>query len=141
MKVGFKYYNEKPVIVKPTIPEIIASLSHNKKVHIISMFVKGVKPNKLKHIENLELGVILHFYKLLNFIERRCIKLMESKTPPKNITELKDGIKKGFSDDFSTSEVSFIVNEIIKYSKYGGDGNWKFYSGQFEGDILKNKVL
>lgn len=162
MKLGFNSYNVIPIKVIPTTREILDLLTDLQKLMILDGFVRKIKIDILYRRLDVEWHskfVVKYFYKKHNAIEeesRACmcgeiviepavydpetgeeISPAVYNTLPKSVTELKDFIKDDFSEDFAASQIADVLDKMVKFSKYAGDGDWKYY----EKEIKKKKKI
>lgn len=145
----FIYYNEKPVKVKPTMQEILENLTNQQKIQILDAFAKGIKPDQLKHKINISGIIIVHLYKAISAIEEKSRLLMRGEVlitsaeyneegievksavynkPITTALQLKNAIKADFVNEFTETQVTAVLQKMVKYSKCGGSGSWEFYS-------------
>ena len=149
--IGFTFFDEKPVTVLPTLPEILASLSTPEKVAILDGFANKIIPRLLRTDYGVRVPVaaIRSLYQVINDIEKKARAFMRGEvvitpavidpetgeetpavynTPPTTATALKNLMFANFSEFFTESQVTAILTKLVVYSKYDGTGDWVFYS-------------
>jgi len=125
--IGFTYFDTKPIVVKPTIAELVASLSSADKVLILNGFTKKILPRRLKYLTTVSEQVIKHLYRAIDAVEERSRELMCGETPPSTANQLLTQIQDEFSDDFTSGQVNAILTKMVQYSRFDGSGDWTFY--------------
>ena len=148
--MAFTFYNIKPVIVLPTISEIIASLTGGQKGQILNGFAKGTRPIVLARYIGIDQLAVIRLYVKMDEMEEMSRSLMRGEvvitpavidpetgevtipvvynTPPSNASGLLSAIQDAFSDDFTSGQVSAVLTKMVEYSKYNGTGDWTYYS-------------
>ena len=146
----FSYYNTKPVVVKPTTQEIVASLSSVQKLAILNGFATNVKAKTLGYSVGIKFPVVVHLYKKLDEIEEVSRSLMRGEvvitpvlvdletgeitkptvynTPPSSAAALLSEVQDAFVVDFTATQVTAILTKMVECSKWNHSGDWAFYS-------------
>jgi len=128
--LGFTYYNTKPVVVPPTIIEMVASLSGEQKTAILDGFTNKIIAKTLYYKTGIDKKIIIALYKAIDEIEEASRELMRSETPPATSNDLLLAIRDQFSNYFNSTQITAILSQMVKYSKYDGSGNWTYYKSE-----------
>lgn len=155
--IGADYYDTPAAIVQPTLTELLATLSNDQKLAVLTAFCSHPVNYErcirlLRHDHGVRMGTASYLWGKLEAVENGCKRVMTGNweiSPaeldgdgneinpavyadiPANITALRTFIKTYFTggvDDFSASHIDIIVGEIVKASRYDGTGDFAFYA-------------
>ena len=151
---GFTFFDEKPVSVLPTLPEILAALSAQEKVAVLNGFANKILPRLLRtdYGVRIPIAAIRSLYQAIDNIEEKARAYMRGEVmitpavvdpetgeetspavynnPPATATALKNLMIAEFSELFTETQVMAVLNKMVAYSKYNGSGDWAFYQSQ-----------
>lgn len=152
-KLGFTYFNDKPIVPVSTTSEMVALLTNEQKVLILDGFTKGILPQRLKYQTTVPKAIIVHLYGKIAEIEEKSRLLMRGEVvitptevnvktgeetdavynkPPLIFAGLTDQIKVDFAEDFTETQIITILGKMVKYSKHNGIGTWTYYKTQIK---------
>lgn len=150
-KLGFTRFDEAPAPVKPTVQEMIASLSASNRTAILNGFVKEKPPGDLAHDIFVNKAVIVTLYRGMIQMRNFSRKRMRGEilitgpvygdngeittpavynTPPATSVDLIAEIKADLNDEYNTAQVTAILTRMVKESKHDGSGTWIFYKAE-----------
>lgn len=142
--MGFTTYIRPAEPAKPSIKDQIALLTGAQKTAILTGFAEDIKPNRLKREMGINVRLIEAINNEIEEIQALCRILMreelelepavidqetgEEITPPvyndapETIAELKAEIELNFTDIFTPSQISSVVELMIDYSEIDASG-------------------
>jgi hypothetical protein len=125
---GFTFFDD-PNDSQPTTQELIQAMSNEQKTGLVDAFAAGTSPTKAKHTLGLHSSVVAYFYAFFRQISNRADELMGDNDF--DAAELLAAVYGEFDEEFTESQVQYILNKRVAYSKRDGSGDWAFYKSCF----------
>ena len=147
--MAFRYYDTPTPVSKPTIKEMVASLTAGERGDILKAFRReNVTAQKASRHLLIQFEIVDSLFKELDQIENRASAYVRREvvvaaatydaegveltpvvynTAVTSVTNLRTRIYSDFSDDFTQSQITAIVNAMVSDSKRDGSGTWTFY--------------
>lgn len=150
MNIGFTSYTQPTPVVELTLKEKIALLSAQQKSDLLNAFINKIPPAHLDHRLGIPKDVIEEIYTLIDDIQVKSKEYMRGEviitpavvdidgnittpaimnTPPATQNALTTIITPLFTD-FTSGQVTAIINAMIKWCKFDGTGTFAFYQSQ-----------
>ena len=145
MRLGFDYFDV-PSCTAPTTKEILAGMTAEQKVDVLTAFKTRVSVPVAARQVLVSKAAIKHLYGKIKEIELMARAYMRGEividpgnptaeppvpptynTPPSTSAALINLIKNLFVEDFTSGQVTAILTAMVKYSKRDGTGDWNYY--------------
>ena len=128
--IGFSHYDVPPSTALTT-QEILAALTGAQKTAVLNGFALKTPVTQLKHeTSGIGTGAIRHLYRKIDEVEESARMLMRGASPPTTATALRNAIQDSFVDDFTSTQISAILNKMIQYAKHDGSGTFSYYKAE-----------
>jgi len=153
--LGFYCFTSPATPTVLTVKQRIALLSGQQKSSLLDGFINKIPPEHLDHKLLIPLDLIKYVFDKVDEMQTLSKQYMRGEviitpavthfdpithelvidtpavmnTPPTTQSELYNIIQPLF-DDFTTGQVTAIMNAMVKWSKYDGTGTFAFYAAQ-----------
>lgn len=153
--LGFYCFTAPPAPAILTVKQRIALLSGGQKLSMLDAFINKIPPEHLDHKLLIPLDLIQYVFNKVDEMQALSKQYMRGEviitpavthldpitremvidtpavmnTPPTTQVELYNIIQPLF-DDFTSGQVTAIMNAMIKWTKYDGTGTFSFYAAQ-----------
>lgn len=149
-QIGFYCFTQPTVVPELTLKEKIALLSSQQKTDVLNAFINRVPPALLDHKLGIALDILQEVYGLIDDLQETAKHYMRGEivvtpavldsngnvitpavmnTPPATQSALTTILTPLYTD-FTSGQVTAIVNAMIKWCKFDGTGNFAFYQSQ-----------
>ena len=112
----------------PTTQEIIAGLTNGQKTGVVDAFAEGKSVSTAKYELNMPTAIVSYFYAYFRQINTTADQLMV--TYNLNSAPLIDSVYSRYSDDFTESQIQYILSVKVSYSDGKGNANWAYYKAK-----------